>query len=261
MKNRVAVLFLLIIGVSCAYYFFVREKDDIDYTSEENISSINAVELPLISVKNQSIDNTEINTKIVKNIPEVKILSNQASSEKANNYISRFIDDEETNFQKDVGEDLLKSNQGQNITNSFSLNSKVISATPRLFNIRFDENTVLVHGGKPSNKIRYILFDIENGKTLLFSDIITDESIFQKISEYASSTQKDVEIINKSIKENHTFSLEKDGLKIVFDIIDDNSINSEIVSIPLNIISEYIKQDILNEITSEKEFIRMSEPE
>lgn len=263
MKKSLIILIILIICGFCFYQYYWKPKYDIEPLEDKYTAPASAYELPLINIKNESKEIIEKDIKINKDIPEIKILSNKTSAEISSSYIARFVEDEENKFMKKVDDDMLKSTQPQNIINSFSLSTKIITNTPKLFTLRFDESTLTKRSSKPENLIRYMMFNVETGQALTYDNLFKDkEGANKAINEFLTHRGFSIEESIRSLKTNHKYVLSQDGLSIIADTQnDENILESKEIIIPFENISEYVDDNIKNEITSNKEYIRMSEPE
>ncbi len=248
---------LFLISCFLVYYFLLNGKTTEAPQLDDTFETINHAELPLINIATINKDIPDENIRIIKEIPNVKILSNQLSSTKANDYINRFIEDEENEFLKAVSEIKPNASGTQNIINSLSLNSEVVLNTPNVFAIKFKINELFTNSLKPIVKVKYILFDITRGKTLLFPEIIKSEVIYEVIK---NNSNVDPGQILSVLKTNNSFFIDKNALYISIDSASTKDDISEI-KIPFELISPYLREEILSEIISDKEYIRMSEPE
>lgn len=262
---RKGLIALILIGISsfAFYNYYWKPKYSLEPLEDKYTAPASAFELPLINIKNENKDITDKNTRINKDVPVVKILSNQTSAEVASSYIGRFIEDEESKFMKKVDNDLLKSSQPQSIINSFSITTRIITNTPKFFTLRFDETSLTQHSAKPENLIRYMMFNVEDGQSILYETIFKDKEGAEKaITEFLTHRGFNVDDSFRSLHTNHKYVLTKEGLSTIIDASNgSDGLESKEIIIPFEIIQDYITDNIKNEVVSDKEYIRMSEPE
>lgn len=260
------VIILLILGLMGGYYFYRKQKD----AEQEMIASTykSNHELPLITISTKNEDDASTKTRLIIGTPVVDILDNKDASERANSYIIRFISDQKEYFLKKATEDRSSTSTEQNAFSALSINPEIILVTPKVFGLKFNQSALYIHHPRADQIIRYILFDLENGKPITFDEIFPKQEVIKTIEEYniakngsvASSTYSNFSGI---LTMNNQIMLSQKGFEFIVDSTDlvDKSISSKVEIVPLAIVDSYIDPNIKELLLSEEEYIRMSEPE
>jgi hypothetical protein len=269
-SRAIIIIIIFLSGLTYAGYHFwqLRAEQDAAQDTSVPLSTALGKEVPLITIEHTEHDDTA--TLIVENYdtPKVRILSDPVAADRANAYISRYIEDILQRFSDESHRGAQGTATSSAVINTFTLNAQLLLATPRLITIAFTESTMLAQIPHPEKFVRYITFDLMQAKPVETKDMFvgTDSltRIASKISSLPDAKSLSREQIDKSLLRDDQHAITKDGLRISIDTDEDPTTrtrSSVEVTLPLSDVSEFINKDIQNAIRTEQDNIRMAEPE
>lgn len=266
MKNKlifVGLILIILLGLIFGYSKY-KENKQAELSTSKDTSNY---QLPLIKIATNNEDDSTKKVRLIIGKPIVSILDNNEAASRANSYIERFVLDQKELFYKKVEVDNNSTSSIQNILNTFSLTPKILNVTPKIFIIRFDQSSLFAHKSKSDNLVHYIMFDLDNGKPITFDNLFSNVESINELKKYIQSNNLNELLendeITSAVKINNHILVDFDGLTIVLDKeeFDFGSAASIEKTIPLLAIENIIDPDLKEMLLTEKEYIRMSEPE
>lgn len=270
MNLRALTIVILLSGCALTGYYFWRQHVENEEANSvvTPLSSALGKEVPLITIEHSVRDNPAALTVINIDTPKINILSDHTAADRANAYISRFIDDTLGRFNDESRRGAGSLATSSAMINTFTLNAKILLATPRIVTIAFTESTMLAQILHPEKFVRYITFDLMHAKVVESKDLFvgTDAMtlIASQLAKLDSAKGLSLEQISQSLLRDDQHALTKEGLLVSVDTETDSvthTRSSREFALPLNTIDSYISEEIKRAVLTGQENIRMAEPE
>lgn len=270
MSTRALITIILITAATYGGYYIwqqrIDQEESVAHTSP--MSTALGKEVPLVTIVHKTSDDPATLTVLNIDTPQIKIVSDPVAADRANAYIARFIDDAHSRFINESarGKGTLATSSAA--INTFTLNTKVLLATPRLITLAITESTMLAQIPHPEKYVRYITFDLMQAKVIesidLFEGTEAMTQIAIQLSKLENAKNLTLDQINQSLLRDDQHAFTKDGLLLSIDIGEDDvtSTRSSLEFVlPEKTVGQYIKDDIKKAVLTEQENIRMAELE